>query len=84
MKLPLALALLVTGLFSAAGFAADPAPVYGNKFESGTVDQAPEGAMAIAGDFLIKQEGANKFLELPGEPLDTFGILLGPAGKKEF
>jgi hypothetical protein len=37
--------------------------------------------MAIAGDFLVKQEGANHFLELPGEPLDTFGILLGPAGQ---
>ena len=81
MKLPFALALLATGLFSTASFAADPAPVYENNFESGSVDQAPEGAMAIAGDFLIKQEGANKFLELPGEPLDTFGILLGPAGQ---
>ena len=78
MKLHLPLALIFSGLISVARAAA---PVYENNFESAAVEKAPEGAMAIAGDFLVKQEGGNKFLELPGEPLDTFGILLGPAGQ---
>ncbi len=81
MKLHLPLALFFTGLFCAVSAAADAKPIYENNFESATLEKAPEGAMAIAGDFMVKQEGANKFLELPGEPLDTFGILLGPAGQ---
>jgi hypothetical protein len=81
MKLHLPLALLFAGLLCAGSSGADVKPVYENNFESGTVEKSPEGAMAIAGDFLVKQEGGNKFLELPGEPLDTFGILLGPAGQ---
>ena len=81
MKLHLPLALVLTGLLSTGSAAADAKPVYENNFESGALDKAPEGAMAIAGDFMVKQEGGNKFLELPGEPLDTFGILLGPAGQ---
>ncbi|MGB8169660.1 MAG: hypothetical protein WCF18_19320 [Chthoniobacteraceae bacterium] len=78
MKPTLPLALVLSGLVT---FAAGAAPVYENNFESATMEKAPEGAMAIAGDFLVKAEGGNKFLELPGEPLDTFGILLGPAGQ---
>ncbi len=78
MKSPLPLTLILSGLVI---FAAGAAPIFENNFETGTVDKAPEGAMAIAGDFMVKQEGGNKFLELPGEPLDTFGILLGAAGQ---
>ena len=26
----------------------------------------------------VKEENGNKFLELPGAPLDTFGVLFGP------
>jgi hypothetical protein len=29
----------------------------------------------------VKEEGGNKFLELPGAPLDTFGLLFGPTEK---
>jgi hypothetical protein len=73
---------LLAGLFATLPLtAAEPKPIYENNFEAAAVDKAPEGGMAIAGDFLVKQEGANHFLELPGEPLDTFGILLGPAGQ---
>src|SRR4051812_11303001 len=81
MKLLLPLALLSTGLLCAGSAGADAKPIYENNFESATVEKAPEGALAIAGDFSVKQDGGNKFLELPGEPLDTFGILLGAAGQ---
>jgi hypothetical protein len=77
MKLPLLLAILAGSTLAAVA----AKPVYENDFEAGTVDKAPEGALAIAGDFTIKADGANKVLELPGEPLDTFGVLLGPAGE---
>jgi len=74
-----ALALLVLGSLSSGVFAAEP--TYKNDFEAAAVGKAPEGAMVISGDFIVKQEAGNKFLELPGEPLDTFGLLLGPAGQ---
>jgi hypothetical protein len=31
----------------------------------------------LDGDFSVKQSDGNKFLELPGSPLDTFGVLFG-------
>jgi len=81
MKLPVLVAILSTSLLAAPIRAAEPAPVFANDFEAAAVEKAPEGAMAIAGDFAVKPDGANKVLELPGEPLDTFGILFGSAGQ---
>jgi hypothetical protein len=81
MKPILPLAFVLTALFSAANSGAGAKPIYENNFESAAVDKPPEGALVIAGDFQVKQEGGNKFLELPGEPLDTFGALFGPAGQ---
>ena len=34
--------------------------------------------MVLEGGFVVRQEGGNRFLELPGAPLDTFGLLFGP------
>src|SRR5260221_7350217 len=83
MKSLLPLAVAFAGLLCSVSAGADAKPIYENNFESAAVDKAPEGAMAIAGDFTVKQEGGNKFLELPGEPLDTFGILFGSAGQAD-
>jgi hypothetical protein len=60
-------------------FAKGADPVYANDFESAEVGKAPKDFLVIAGAFLVQQEGTNKFLELPGAPLDTFGVLFGPA-----
>ena len=38
--------------------------------------------MALGGEFVVKEEGTNKFLELPGAPLDSFAVQFGP-GEKE-
>ena len=48
-------------------------------FSKAAVDKAPEGAMVLSGDFAVKEEGGKKFLELPGSPLETFGMLFGPS-----
>lgn len=58
-------------------------PLYKNDFESATVDKAPEQMMVMAGTFEVKKDGENKVLELPGEPLDTFGLLFGPSVKED-
>jgi hypothetical protein len=34
--------------------------------------------LVLDGGFAVKEEGGNKFLELPGAPLETFGVLFGP------
>jgi len=57
-------------------FAAD-APFTEN-FEKATVGKLPENTMVLSGDFVVAEEGGAKFLELPGSPLDTFGLLFGP------
>ncbi|HEU0008606.1 MAG TPA: hypothetical protein VFT34_02205 [Verrucomicrobiae bacterium] len=68
--------LLLAGAVST--FAADPKPVYENNFEKAAVGNAPDDMLVLDGAFAVKEEGGNKFLELPGAPLDTFGALFGP------
>jgi hypothetical protein len=53
-------------------------PLYTNNFESAELDKVPEDMLVLDGAFVVKQDGGNKFLELPGAPLDTFGVLFGP------
>jgi hypothetical protein len=59
------------------------APIYSNDFEKEAVDKAPAESMVLSGDFQVKEEGGKKFLELPGSPLETFGLLFGPAQQGE-
>lgn len=56
--------------------------VYENDFQKLAVGPAPEEFLVLEGDFTVKQDGDNKFLELPGAPLDTFGVLFGPTEKE--
>jgi hypothetical protein len=58
--------------------AADPQTVYENSFEKADLDKVPDDFLVLEGGFVVKEEGGNKFLELPGAPLDTFGVLFGP------
>jgi hypothetical protein len=58
-------------------------PLYTNNFESATVGKMPEDFMVLSGDFTVKEERGNKFLELPGSPLDSFSVQFGPSGNAE-
>jgi hypothetical protein len=58
--------------------AADTKPLYENDFETAAVDKVPDDFLVLDGAFAVKEEAGNKFLELPGAPLDTFGVLFGP------
>jgi hypothetical protein len=48
--------------------------------------QSPPGAlpesefMVLNGQFEVKEAGGQTFVELPGEPIDSFGFLAGPEG----
>jgi hypothetical protein len=52
--------------------------LYENNFEKANVDKVPEDFLVLDGDFTVKESEGNKYLELPGAPLDTFGVLFGP------
>jgi len=62
--------------------AADEAPkksmLYENTFEKAEVKKVPDDMMVMEGGWAVIEEGGNKFIELPGAPLETFGVLFGP------
>ncbi len=75
--------LLAVGLAVGAEQAPDPKAnspaLYQNNFEQAEAGKVPEDFMVLEGAWTVKQESGNKFLELPGAPLDTFGLLFGPS-----
>jgi hypothetical protein len=75
--MPKLLPALAIFAFAAAALAADP--VYKNDFQSAEVGKLPDGMMVMSGAFAVVDDGGNKVLELPGAPLDTFGLLFGPS-----
>ncbi|MBM3839877.1 MAG: hypothetical protein FJ398_18270 [Verrucomicrobia bacterium] len=52
--------------------------LYQNDLEKCAVGSVSEEFLVLDGAFKVQEEGGNKFLELPGAPLDTFGVLFGP------
>ena len=70
-------ATLAGGLLSLAG--AEVKTIYENNFEKAEVGKAPAEMMVLLGDFTVKEEAGNRFLELPGAPVDSYAVLFGPA-----
>jgi hypothetical protein len=58
-------------------------PLYQNNFEKAEAGKVPDDLMVLGGEFAVKAEGTNQFLELPGAPLDSFGVQFGPAEKDD-
>jgi len=73
-----ATAALVLGLFATAVGAAEGKPLYQNDFEKAEVGKVPDDMMVLEGAFAVKSEGTNRFLDLPGAPVDDFSVLFGP------
>src|SRR5438132_1383704 len=72
---------LVVGLAGAL-LAQGAKPLYENNFEKSELNKVPGDFLVLDGQFAVKEDGGNKFLELPGTPLDTFGVLFGPTEKE--
>jgi hypothetical protein len=71
---------LTTILFLAIAsfaFADSDKIIFQNDFEKADLNHVPSGFLVLDGDFAVKQSDGNKYLELPGAPLDTFGVLFG-------
>jgi hypothetical protein len=73
--------LLLLSLLTTATFAAETK--YENNFEKAQPGAVPEEFMVLDGAFSVKEVGGNKVLELPGAPLETFGVLFGPSSKED-
>ena len=84
MKYPnklLILAIFIGQAFLLGTFAAPKkwSTVYSNDFKQYDIgDDEPEGLLILEGDFFVAETDKNKYLVLPGEPLDNFGFLFGP------
>jgi hypothetical protein len=76
------LAVGMAGGIALAAWAQSAKPLYENNFEKAEVDKLPEDFLVLDGSFTVKAEGGNKFVELPGAPLDSFGFLFGPTEKE--
>lgn len=78
-----ALATLLAGslLVSAAPqlAAAEPAALFAQDFTQVPTGELPADYLVLNGVFAVKEEGGNKFAELPGAPLEDFGFLFGPS-----
>lgn len=81
--------MMMNRLFAAAlglalsGIASQAAELkYENDFEQAEVGSVPEEFLVINGDFAVKEEDGNKFLELPRAPLDSFNVMFGPSAKE--
>jgi hypothetical protein len=77
MKIPVFLLLAALSAWHAQG-----QTNYENNFEKAAVGSVPEDFLVLDGGFAVKEENGNKFLELPGAPLDTFGLLFGSNAKE--
>jgi hypothetical protein len=57
---------------------APPPPTnYHQDFQKSDEASMPEELLVMNGKFAVVKDGDDKFLQLPGEPLDTFGFMLG-------
>lgn len=73
------IAIIVFSIFLNLAPAAEPeAHLYTNNFDAAALDTLPEDFFLLDGAFAVKAEGGNQFLELPGAPLSTYGLLFGP------
>ena len=70
---------LLIGLTALTIYAAEP--LYQTNFEKTKTGEVPEDFLVLDGDFSVKQEEGNKYLELPGAPLDAFGFMFGPSAR---
>src|SRR2546422_11733671 len=57
---------------------AEEKPLYENNFEKTEVGKVPPEFLVLDGGFAVKEEAGNRFLELPGSPLESFGVQFGP------
>lgn len=77
MKINVTIAMVLCG----ALLGADAPEVYRQDFQKLAAGTWPEEEMmSLNGKFAVKEEGDNRYAELPGDPLGSYGFALGPEG----
>jgi hypothetical protein len=56
--------------------------LYANNFDKAPSNAVPDDMLVLDGGFAVKEEAGNRFLELPGDPLESFGVIFGPSEKE--
>ena len=52
--------------------------VYTQDFSKVDPGPLPDEFLVLDGQFAVKEDAGNRFVELPGAPLESFGLLFGP------
>lgn len=78
IRYPLSSILLFLPLVAAEPATSRPAE-YFTDFHNVAPGKIPDDLMVLSGEFAVGENRGKRFLEIPGEPLDTFGVLFGPA-----
>lgn len=71
-------------ILGAAWVAAQQPPgkvLFHEDFERAELGKVPTNLLVLDGAFQVKTDGTNRFLWLPGAPVDAFKVLFGPSQK---
>lgn len=63
-----------------AGGGSEGAVLFSNDFSAVPTGKLPDDFLVLNGAFTVQEENGEKFMELPGAPLESFGVMFGPAG----
>lgn len=77
------LILLAGAMLAGLGLQAADPPIFHMNFQDTEPGKLPDGLLVLDGGFAVRAEGDARFLELPGAPLETYGVLFGPAQTNE-
>ena len=70
--------ILLSATVFCTGVQAGPKPLFSQDFSNVKGSDVPDEFLVLWGQFSVQEESGNRFLELPGSPLDTFGVMFGP------
>lgn len=76
------LAALLPGLAACGLRGAEP--LFSEDFSGITPGDVPGTFLILGGDYAVREEGGERFLESPGAPLDSFGLMFGPARQEDW
>jgi hypothetical protein len=74
---------LLRSSFAVALLTLAAANEYHAGFSAAEIGKLPADVQALTGGYTVAEFENNKVLELPGDPLDIFGLLFGPGDKSE-
>lgn len=79
MRVFLKKSLSVFAMVAGCGCAFADSVLFEQNFEALAAGPMPKEFLALAGEFMVVEQGGGKVLNLPGAPLDTFGAMFGPS-----